>query len=153
MRRLSLLGIIVGGIIDVVATTILAVPVMVVAAARANVEQLPKAEQAKAVLAMMHASPGLQISGWILGGLCSVLGGYVAARIADREELLNGTLSAYLCTAMGIYALARGSSTMPLWQHVVALVASPALAALGGYLRARQIGRGYSPPMLSPVPA
>lgn len=42
----------------------------------------------------------------LLGALCSVLGGYVAARLAARSELVNGALSAFLCIAFGLYALA-----------------------------------------------
>ena len=48
------------------------------------------------------ASTLLFISSPILGGLCSVLGGYVAARIAKHDELLKGELSSILCVASGL---------------------------------------------------
>jgi hypothetical protein len=70
--------------------------------------------------------------------MCSVLGGYVAARIAKRGELLNGALSAYLCIGVGVYGMIAGHSAIPLWQHLVAFVGSPILGALGGYLWMRQ---------------
>ncbi|MCG2641381.1 hypothetical protein ACFPFP_18750 [Bradyrhizobium sp. GCM10023182] len=71
-----------------------------------------------------------------LGGLCSVLGGYVSARIARHDEVLNGALASILCVGLGIYAAARG--TGHLWLDILYLPLGPALAALGGYLRSRQ---------------
>lgn len=153
MRTVSLKGVLLGGVADIVATNIAAFPIMVVAAARANVAALPKAEQTKAILAVMQASQWLQLSGWVFGGLCSILGGYVAARLARRGEVLNGALSAYLCLASGIYAWISGSPPIPAWQHVAAFLVSPALGAVGGYLRLRQTRPTDEPPFAATVPA
>src|SRR4051812_1419977 len=35
---------------------------------------------------------------------CSILGGYVAAKIAKEKELLYGASSAIICTSLGVYA-------------------------------------------------
>jgi len=40
----------------------------------------------------------------------SVLGGYVSARIAKHDELLNGALSSILCVGGGTYAVISGSA-------------------------------------------
>ena len=80
-----------------------------------------------------------------------VLGGYLAARVAKRGEVLNGALSAYFCVGLGIYGMAVGQAAVPVWQHLVSFVASPALGALGGYLRLRQTSRPEDPPLASPV--
>ena len=77
----------------------------------------------------------------ILGGVCSVLGGYVSARIAKHDELLNGANSSILCVGGGTYAVISGSAADDLWMHLVCLPLSPALGALGGYLRSRQAAR------------
>lgn len=145
MRTLSAKGIILGGITDIVATNVASFPLIVVAAARTNVVGLSKAEQTKALITAMQTSPALQVTGWLVGALCSVLGGYVAARLAKRGEVVNGACSSYLCIGLGVYGIfAASSPTVPLWQHLVAFVASPALGALGGYLRLQQ-GRPRDP--------
>jgi hypothetical protein len=77
------------------------------------------------------------VSSSILGGLCSVLGGYVAARIAKHDELLNGGLSSILCVGSGVYALVSGSAAGHLWLHLAYLPLSVALGTFGGLLRAR----------------
>jgi len=56
-------------------------------------------------------------------------------------ELLNGALSSILCVGGGTYAVISGSAADDLWMHLVCLPLSPALGALGGYLRSRQAAR------------
>lgn len=67
--------------------------------------------------------------------------GYVSARIAQHDELLNGALSPIPCVAGGTYAVISGRAADDLWMHLVFLPLSPALGALGGYLRSRQAAR------------
>ena len=62
----------------------------------------------------------------------------VSARIANHDELLNGALSSILCVGSGMYAVISGSAADDLWMHLVFLPLSPALGALGGFLRAQQ---------------
>ena len=77
----------------------------------------------------------------ILGALCSVLGGYVSARIAKHHEILNGALSSILCIGFGVYALFSGSAADQVGLHLVFLPLSPALGAFGGYLSSRRNAR------------
>ena len=42
---------------------------------------------------------------FLVGAACSVLGGYVAARIAKRDEILNTAVSSFLCVGMELYAM------------------------------------------------
>jgi len=69
---------------------------------------------------------------------CSVLGGYIAARLAKHDELLNGLLSSFLCVSLAVYTIASGKDTNTLWVQIFLLVASPAFALLGGDLMRRQ---------------
>ena len=141
MSRVSLKGVVVGGVVDIVATNLVALPVLVVAAAQANVAQLPKEEQGRAMLAAVNASPALFAVQLLLGSLCSVLGGYVAGRIAKRSEALNGALSAFLCVGFGVYALISRSDSIGPLGHAAFLVLSPVLGAAGGVLGARRNSR------------
>jgi hypothetical protein len=87
---------------------------------------------------VLKESTVFYVSYAILGGICSVFGGYVSARIAKHDELLNGALSSILCVGGGMYAVISGSAADDLWMHLLFLPLSPTLGALGGFLRTRQ---------------
>jgi hypothetical protein len=140
MKKLSLLGILVGGVVDVVSSAVLGVPLAIVAVVSYSTAHagVPPHD----VTSVMHSSLSLTIGAWLVGGACSVLGGYVAARMAKHDEILNGACSAWLCTASGL--LFWKADNTPLWQHVILLVVSPLLGAAGGYLFGR-LKRAESP--------
>jgi hypothetical protein len=85
------------------------------------------------MMTLIHTGLGLRAAQLLLGGLCSVLGGFHAAWIAKHHEILNGAASSFLCIAMGLYSLA-GKTPVDGF-HIALPVVSPALGALGGYLR------------------
>jgi putative membrane protein (TIGR04086 family) len=138
MKRLSPKGIVVGGVVDIVASNLAAIPLAIVAALRIDVRHLPRDEQSRALLEVLRTTPSLFVTQLLLGALCSILGGYVAARLAKRSELVNGALSAFLCIAFGLYAMATKPDSLGPWAHVAFLVVSPALGALGGLLALRR---------------
>jgi hypothetical protein len=145
MRKISIVGVLVGGVVDIIVTNILMIPVFFVAAGMAGSELAGAAREqvTPIIIGVLRDHPALYAAGFVGGVLASILGGYVAARIAKRNFLLNGALSAYLCIGSGIYAMVTGAGgTIPLWQHIVFLPLSPALGALGGYIVARRHDRG-----------
>ena len=136
-KRVSLKAIILGGISDIVATNILVVPLLVYV-----MHDLMKTETSSAQLStdaglLLQSNMTYFTIAMILGGVGSIIGGYVAAWIADHDEILNGVLASFLCLATGIYAIVWGHDSAPLWQHVMALVTAPILTGFGGYLRTR----------------
>ena len=98
INRISLKGVAIGNITDIVATYVVMLPLIISIAVSSG---LPPAE-------VLKGSTVFYVSYTILGGICSVLGGYVAARIAKHDELLNGALSAILCVGGGMYAVISG---------------------------------------------
>jgi hypothetical protein len=137
MTRVSVKGVLVGAVVDILATNIVMVPLLAVASVKLGFARLPKAEQAAAIMSALQPGSSYYIWALLLGSACSILGGYVAARIAKRHEVLNGALSAILCMAFGLYAFAKGTGGASPTTHVAFLALSPVLGALGGYLRAR----------------
>ena len=135
MRTRSVVGVVVGGIADILATNLLAFPFLIYVMVTRDLSGVPRTEIGTAALAAILASPVLQITGWALGLTATVLGGYLAARIARRAEVVHGALSAWLCMGLGVYSMFAGDHTAPLWQHVLAFVLSPVFGAFGGYLR------------------
>jgi hypothetical protein len=142
MRKISIIGVLIGGVADILATNVAAIPIVVyVMATSPNLATLPQAQQTAAVMAAIQANVGIYLTLGVLGAICSVLGGYVAALIAKRAQVLNGALSAYLCIGSGIWALFAGHEQLPIWLHILLLPLSPGLGAAGGYLRALQLRR------------
>ncbi len=135
MKTRSVVGVLAGGVIDIVATNIFAIPVVMYVIVRDH------PVGADGLTRALAAEPALMATMMILGALASVLGGYTAAWIARRNHLLIGALSAYLCVASGIVALVHGTPGVSLIQHLGGLALSPALGLLGGYLRSLQSRR------------
>jgi hypothetical protein len=138
MKRISFKGVAIGNIVDIVSTNVVVLPVVVYVLFSAGSPPDIAAASAKEIL---KGNSLFVVASSILGGLCSVLGGYVSARIAKHDEVLNGALSSILCVGSGVYTVISLSSAGPLWLHLAFLPLSPALGALGGYLRSRQNAR------------
>jgi hypothetical protein len=134
MNKVSIRGVVVGGITDIVATVILTLPLVVNVIA--ELTDTPKELQA-AVTTTIEADPLLYVLESVIGLACSVLGGYVAARVAKHDELLNGLLASSLPVALGVYSLANDSG--PMFLPVLLLMASPLCSGFGGHLRLVQI--------------
>lgn len=134
--RVSFVSIVTGGITDVVASSVLALPVVIYVTVKYDL--LHSAKGSAAIASSIDSSAwlyGVQLG---IGLACSVLGGYVAARMAKRDELLNGVLSSFLCTAIGVYSVMSGKDSQSLVVQTFLLAAAPVFALLGGYLRQRQ---------------
>jgi hypothetical protein len=69
----------VGGVVDVAATTILAIPLAIYAMSKFNLLDAPKGSSQVAVASAIHASPWLYGIQLLIGLGCSFLGGYVGA--------------------------------------------------------------------------
>ena len=140
MKRISLKGVAIGNIADIVSTNVILLPVIIYIVASSTSGSSPD-HGAGSAAEILRGSTAFLASSSVLGGICSVLGGYVSARIAKRDEVLNGSLSSILCVCSGVYGLISGTAADHLWLHLVYLPLSPALGALGGFLRSRQIAR------------
>ncbi len=141
MKNVSIVGAAIGGVVDIVATNIAALPFVLYVMTSRGLMNLPKAEMTAQVMTAIKGSAVLYLTLGLSGCLCSILGGYVAAVLARRAEVLNGALSAYLCLAFSVWGLVMGQEQLPTWLHLVLLPLSPFLGALGGYLRLVQVRR------------
>ena len=135
MRRLSILGVLVGGVVDIVSTNVFALPLFVFALMGIDRSHVAKDQLASAATAAIQHDPSLMIAGFFVGVAGSLLGGYISALIAKHDETLNGGFSAWLCVAIGIFGWRSGAASMPVAYHLLGFVLSPAVGALGGYFR------------------
>jgi hypothetical protein len=139
MSKISYKAVIIGSITDIITTNITAAPLFFYILHTMSKAGMSQAEIQSTVLLTYRTDPIYFTLGMFLGGLCSILGGYVSARIAKEHELLNGALASFLCVGGGVYSLFVGSSGQPLWYHLLAIFLSIVLATLGGYIcRARK---------------
>ena len=136
--KVSILGVLVGGVVDVVTSVLGGLPFALYSTFKLDPSQRVGPHSSEAVSAAIHGNLPLYSAQLAVGLLCSILGGYVAAAIAKRHERLNGTLSCYLCVGMGIVAMSLGLERDPRWIQFLMLAASPALAFVGGDLRLRR---------------
>jgi len=130
MHRISLKGVVIGNIVDIVSTNIAVLPIMIYILISSG----PFGDSADSITQVLKQSTVFSVSSIILGALCSVLAGYISARIAKHDEVLNGALSSILCVAGGVYSAFSGSAAL----HLFLLPVGPVLGALGGYLYSRQ---------------
>lgn len=141
MKRMSIKGVLTGGIVDVMATNILVLPLIAVVAQRIDAAQFPADQMGKMIELAIQSHPALFAIQAVIGVACSVLGGYTAAWLAKHDHLLNGALSSWLCIGFGLYGLATGSTATATTVQIVGLMVSPVAGLLGGYLRLRQTAR------------
>jgi cell shape-determining protein MreD len=137
MKKVSIVGVILGGITDIVSTVILGIPFTAYVLLKYLPHTSPGQEQT-AMVAVIRGNAMLLTVQWILGMAGSILGGYVASWIAKHDELLNGALSSWLCILFGVVSLVMPRPAFPIYQEIIALVASPLFALLGGWLRLAQ---------------
>jgi hypothetical protein len=144
MRNVSLHAVSIGGLADVAGTFLSVLAVTVVTVALGISSALGSSGPIESSGGLAAVGGGILIPTFVLGTLWSIIGGYIAAFVAKRDEALHGALSSYFCVALGIYGLFAGHGSIPLWMHVFGFTASPALGALGGLLRARQTSRAQA---------
>lgn len=137
MKKVSFLGVIIGGITDIVSTGVFAVPFMVFVLV-AYVPHVPPNQAQSALTSAINGNHLLSILQWLPGIAGSLFAGYVAAWIAKHDEALNGALSSWLCILLGIYSLVTAKVPILAYEHVIALVGSPVTGLVGGWLRLAQ---------------
>jgi hypothetical protein len=138
MAKVSVKGMMIGGITDIIATVVLTIPLVVYVI----IDQLRAATKEPlevAVMAAIYANPILYGLQSLISLGCSVLGGYVAARVANHDELLNGLLASVLSIGLAVYSLTNSNNVESSLLPALLLVSSPLCSALGGHLRRLQI--------------
>jgi hypothetical protein len=143
VKRISIKGALVGGVLDVVLSGLVGIPLVIFVLATSNLLQTPRAQLSGAITAYIHARPGLHLTELVLGAACTVLGGYISAVIAKHDESLNGLLASLVCVGVGVFSVVTGRQHGGAIELAGLFGLTLACGALGGYLRARQL-RGRS---------
>ncbi|HEV8388554.1 MAG TPA: hypothetical protein VGQ35_01865 [Dongiaceae bacterium] len=132
MSSISVKAVIVGGLFDVVTSFVAGFILTLAIALSSGVQNIEEIKQAS-------GSETVQLVATVIGAAISVAAGYLAARMAGRGELINGSLSSFLCAAIGIYTIAARWPEHAEASDFIKLAVVPPLGLLGGYLRLRQV--------------
>lgn len=138
MRRIAVRSVIVGGVVDVFASSFLGAVSVVFVLLLLSIAHTPADRTSGIVSDVVRGNPWYLAAQLVIGGACSVLGGYIAARLARHDERLNGALSSFACVGSGIVALAVGYDRQQAVLEIAMLPLAPLLGFAGGYLRERQ---------------
>jgi hypothetical protein len=93
-------------------------------------------EQLREAAAAMVQQPGYLTAALILGTASTVLGGYLAARLARTVPYFNALAFGVLGAVLGLLT----SSELPTWFRVVGLGVTVPAALVGAYFAKRQFG-------------
>jgi len=137
VSRISIKGILLGGVTAVVATNVASVLFIVYVAARLDLRYLSGHQLQLALSNAVRSNMLLYAVQLLIDAGCLVLGGYVAAIIAKHDGPLNGFLSSCLSVGIGFYWLIAGKESSFHFGRLE-LLAFPVLGLLGGCLTLAQ---------------
>jgi MFS family permease len=128
-RNISFKGVILGSFVDIVGTNIWVFAVELYLLAKHQLYTLPVGEQT-GQLQILLGDPAVKALNTIVGCGFSIIGGYLAARIAGHHQRLNGALASFLCVAFTLTAI----GSLSIGWVIEGVVGSPILGLVGGYL-------------------
>ncbi|TAK07616.1 DUF3792 family protein [bacterium] len=127
--------IIIGAVVDYVATYALITLYLIVYYIKEPLENggLPAEALQEALKEMLSSQEGL-LALLVIGALCTILGGYLAGRIARTEEVKHGAFVGAVSLIVGVLqtGMAGEASPVPYWYELLGYVLAIPAGALGG---------------------
>ena len=137
--------IVVGAVVDYVTTYIAVTVYVILYYVKESFQDggIPQEAIEKAFGEAMSSQEGL-LAFLIIGALCTVLGGYVAARIAKVEQIKHGALVGAVSLLIGVLqtTMAGAASPVPHDFELLGYILAIPAGALGGHLAAAGAGLG-----------
>lgn len=129
--------IVIGAVVDYVVTYAVITLYLIVYFMKEPLEKggLPEEALHEALKEMISSQEGL-LALLVIGALCTLLGGYVAGRLARAEEVKHGALVGALSLIIGVLqtGMAGEASPLPFWHELLGYVLAIPAGALGGSL-------------------
>ena len=133
--------IIIGAVVDYVATYALITLYLIVVYMKEPLEKggVPAEALQEALKEMLSSQEGL-LDLLIIGALCTVLGCYIAGRLAKAEEIKYGALVGAASLIIGFLqsGMAGEPSPVPYWHELLGYLLAIPAGALGGSLAQRR---------------
>lgn len=137
MRHISFKAVWIGAVADMVLSTISGALIAVAFVVILHLARTPNDPLDWTLLKPENQNSLLYAIQVIVGSVCSVLAGFVAAWVAQHDELLNGALSSIACVLLGLLTVAADKDPHLRPIHILLLIASPFFGLLGGYIKLR----------------
>lgn len=135
MFKLNVKAILIGTAIDIIGSTVFSILFMISIGITMGVLGVKPEQISKALSENAHSLRMLIVS-MIIGFGFTMLGGYWAARIANRDEIRHAFAVGALSEVLGIVFVAFSSAKpFPLWYSAVSYALLIPVACLGGYFR------------------
>lgn len=139
MRRISILGIVLGGIVALALVLILSTGMGVYAALKLDIVHQRSQEHAQEMVRhFLFTNAAMYYGAMAIAFACSVAGGWVSAFTAREAERLNGALSAVAMVCFHRWSLTHHKDPHSLAVQLLYVVVVLAGGWLGGWLRAAQ---------------
>lgn len=132
MRRIRIKAVVLGVLVDVGGSLISGVGLGIVLA----ILLLARGGGDPAALERLESAWWMLATGFFMGIAFTILGGFVAGRVAGEREVLHGAVTGGVSALLAIPL----SLTMPLWYALLCFVAVPFAAMLGARLARRPRG-------------
>ncbi|MEW9701960.1 hypothetical protein [Paenibacillus sp. SI8] len=126
MKRISILAVVIGIVVDMLGT-------MITSSIFTVIYVLTNHLDIYNIKALYNNNLYISLC-MIIGAIFSVLGGFVAARIAKQSKLMHSSIIGLACELLGIYTILFGKSILPTWYHVIGFIITIPLTLYGGFL-------------------
>jgi len=135
-KRIVLKGVLIGGIVDLALSSMVGVIHMnYIINSQHLYELYPKEEVIGKYLQILQNDPISMLVSLIIGSTFSILGGYIAAKIAKHDELLNGALTSIFCVLLTIPSFSLFDPVILIFTIILSIV----LSCFGGSLRKQEV--------------
>lgn len=134
MNKVSLKGIVIAGLMVVALDTIAGMAMMAIMGGNGFKEGMT-GQEANDAMAAVTLSARFLLGSLILGTLSTMVGGYVAARVAKNEPYLNAGIIGVLGILLGVLS----AKDYPLWFNVSGFLFVLPAALLGGHFAKARI--------------
>lgn len=132
---LKIRPIVIGAVVDYVATYVLITLYLIVFYLKEPLKNGALSGEAlqQALEQMISSQEGL-LALLVIGALCTVLGGYIAGRLAKAEEVKHGALVGAVSLIVGVLqtGMAGEASPVPYWHELLGYLLAIPVGALGG---------------------
>lgn len=140
MSELRTRAVLIGSLVDI-GGTFIAGSLLIAAVATATGATTP--EQLARTL---DAAPSLQLATLALGLLMTLVGAYVAARLAPGAERMHAFAVGVISTLIGFSSVFASPESSPFWSQAAGLILTVPAAFAGGEIRRAQARQGRKAP-------
>jgi MFS family permease len=139
VRRIAIRSVIVGALIDWFTSSLLGAVSVVVVLLLLSIAHTDPDRTSGLVTTIVHGNPWYIAAQIVIAAGCSLVGGYIAARLTRHDARLNGALSSFLSVGLILVSIVIGHDPQQLTLQILVLPVKPVLGFAGGYLYERQM--------------